>query len=530
MHAKDDVGKQKLRRDPSARFLPADFDGESSRGQNPGADSLRILKRAGFIAVVCVTLLAVLRSVHGAEPDLGELDKIALEELKKSNTPGAAIAIVSGDRLVYEKGVGAADIETGGPVTPAMLFRAGSITKMLTAAVLVGLANEGKIALDASLEKAVPGLAPRLARVTADQLLSHTAGLIDPARTCCAQEESALATEVRAARDEDYFFTQPGKVFSYSNTGYIVSGFLIEHLTGELYADAMQHRLFGPLGMKRTAFRPTVNMTWPLSQGHEAEGQARPTVVRPAVNNTGDWPAGFAYTTVGDLSRWAIALMNRGKIDGRQVLAPDLLETLTKPRVEVPFDWDDPKGFLEGAKYGYGFFVQEHRGVQAVFHGGTINGFGALIVLAPEKRFAVVALANKTGTVLGQTVEKAMELFLPLQPATPAASRKEMPLTLSEMEEIAGTYRNGLLRIDLFIRDEKLIRKEFYPTTVGEGPGRQIETAVKKIGPDRFAFTPPGENTVIEFTIMRDGKGLPEYLHSALEAARKMPSPESEGK
>ena len=467
--------------------------------------------------------------MHGAGPNLGELEKVALEELKKSNTPGAAIAIVTGDRLVFEKGLGVADIETMTPVTPAMLFRAGSITKMLTAAVLVGLADEGKIALDAPLEKAVPGLAPRLSRVTADQLLSHTAGLIDPARTCCAQEESALATEVRAYRDEDYFFTEAGKVFSYSNTGYIVSGFLIEQLSGELYADAMQHRLFGPLGMKRTAFRPTVNMTWPMSQGHEAEGRARSTLVRPAVNNTGDWPAGFAYTTVGDLSRLAIALMNRGKIDGRQVLAPDLLETLAQPRVEVPFDWDIPKGFMEGAQYGYGSFVQEHRGVQAVFHGGTINGFGAFIVLVPEKRFAVVALANKTGTVLGQTIEKAMELFLPLQPGTPAASRPEMPLTQPEMEEIAGTYRNGLLRIDLFVREGQLIRKEFYPTTVGEGPGRQIETAVKKIGRDRFAFTPPGEDsTAIEFTIMRDGEGRPEYLHGALEAARRMPSSKSE--
>ena len=208
-----------------------------------------------------------------------------------------------------------------------MLFRAGSIYKMLTAAVLVGLADEGKIALDAPLEESVPGLAPRLSRLTADQLLSHTAGLIDPARICCAQDERALAAQVRAYRDEDYFFTDPGRIFSYSNTGYIIAGFLIEQLSGELYADAMQHRLFGPLGMRHTTFRPTIAMTFPLSQGHDGEGRAAPTVVRPFVNNVGDWPAGFAYTNVGDLSRFAIALMNRGKIDGKQVLAPRLLES-----------------------------------------------------------------------------------------------------------------------------------------------------------------------------------------------------------
>jgi D-alanyl-D-alanine carboxypeptidase len=119
-------------------------------------------------------------------------------------------------------------------VTPAMLFRTGSINKMPTAAVLVALADEGKIRLDAPLAKSVPGLAPGLSRVTADQLLSHTAGLIDPARVCCAQDEGALSAQVRAYRDEDYFITEPGRIFSYSNTGYIIAGFLIEQLSGEL--------------------------------------------------------------------------------------------------------------------------------------------------------------------------------------------------------------------------------------------------------------------------------------------------------
>ena len=468
------------------------------------------------------------------EFDFRALEKVALEELKETNTPGAAVAIVSGDGVVYEKGFGISDVETGSPVTPEMLFRTGSVNKMLTAAVLAGLADEGKIALDAPLEESVPGLAPRLSRLTADQLLSHTAGLIDPARSCCAQDEIALAAQVRAYRDEDYFFTDPGRIFSYSNTGYIIAGFLIEQLSGELYADAMQHRLFGPLGMRHTTFRPTTAMTFPLSQGHDGEGKAAPTVVRPFVNNVGDWPAGFAYTNVGDLSRFAIALLNRGKIDGKQVLAPRLLESLSKPWVEVPFDWDIPKGFLEGAQYGHGFFLQEHRGLRIVHHGGTINGFGAFFVLVPEKRFAVIVMANRTGAILGRTVEKAMELLLPLQPPRPVRLREKVPLTQAEMEEIAGTYHNGLLRIDLFVRDGQLIRKETYPTTVEEGPGREIETPVTKIGRDRFVFMPPGEDSragyagAAEFTVVRDAAGKPEYLHGSLEAAAKVTSPRSQ--
>ena len=342
----------------------------------------------------------------GGAIDFRELEKVVLAELKETDTPGAVCAIVSGDRIVYEKGFGVSDIETRAPVTRAMLFRTGSINKMLTAAVLVALADERKIALDEPLEESVPGLPPRLSQVTMTQLLSHTAGLIDPARICCAQDESALSAQVRAYRDEDYFFTEPGRLFSYSNTGYIIAGFLIERLSGELYADAMQHRLFGPLGMTHTTYRPTIAMTFPLSQGHDTEGKARPTVVRPSANNVGDWPAGFAYTTAGDLGRFAIALMNAGKIDGRQVLTSTLLETLSKPQVEVPFDWDLPKGFFEGAKYGHGFFIQKHRGLHILYHGGIINGFGAFMVLVPEKRFAVIVMGNKSGAVLARQRRK----------------------------------------------------------------------------------------------------------------------------
>jgi hypothetical protein len=102
------------------------------------------------------------------------------------------------------------------------------------------------------------------------------------------------------------------------------------------------------------------------------------------------------------------------------------------------------------------------------------------------------------------------------------------------MEEIAGTYHNGLLRIDLFVRDGQLIRKETYPTTVEEGPGREIETPVTKIGRDRFVFMPPGDDSrtgyagAAEFTVVRDAAGKPEYLHGSLEAAAKVISPRSQ--
>ncbi|MCA1594796.1 MAG: beta-lactamase family protein, partial [Acidobacteria bacterium] len=454
--------------------------------------------------------------------DYRDLQNVVLRELRETNTPGAAIAIVRGGRVIYTKGFGISNVETRSPVTPNMLFRVGSITKMLTATVLVSLSEEGKIALDAPVGDFVEGFDTRLSRLTAHQLLSHSAGIIDYAHTCCAQDESALATQVRAYKDADYFFTEPGRIFSYSNPSYHIAGYIIQELTGKPYADAMDERLFRPLGMTRTTYRPTVAMTFPLSQGHDAAGTAKPTIVRPFVNNVGDWPSGYVYTNVSDLARFAIAFMNGGRIDGKQVLSPSVIATLSTAYVDVPFSWDVPPGFFERARYGHGFFIQEHRGVHLLHHGGTINGFGAFVVIVPEHRFAVIIFANRTGAILSKSLEKALELSLPLKPKLKEPRKQLMPMTLAEMDNYAGTYVNGALKIELLVRNGKLFRKELYPTTIEGGPGRDFEAPVTKVGMNRFAFTPPGETAPAEFVLVPGPSGRPEYLHSFMEAARRI--------
>ena len=465
-----------------------------------------------------------------AEPSLAQqpplnyqvLEKVVLDELKETNTPGAAVAIVSGDRVIYAKGFGISNMETGAPVTPEMLFRTGSIGKMLTSAVLVSLSEEGKIALDAPVGDFVKGLGPRLSKVTAHQLLSHSAGIINYARSCCAQAESALAAQVHGDNDDYYFFTEPGRCFSYSNPSFILAGYIIQELTGKPYADAMNDKLFKPLGMTHTMFRPTMAMTLPLAQGHDATGMVKPTVVRPAINNVGDWPAGFAFSNVYDLARFTIAFMNGGRIDGKQVLSPSLIGTLSKPYVDVPLSWDIPAGFFEGAKYGHGLFIQEHRGVHILHHGGTIGGYGAFLAMGPEHRFAVIIFANRTGAILSKSVEKALELSLPLKPKPPAPRKQAVPMTLAEMGSYTGTYVNGGLTIELIVKNGRLFRKDFYPASVEEGPGREFETSVTKVGSHRFAFTPPGEPAPTEFVLVPGFDGKIEYLHSALETASKV--------
>src|SRR5262249_28237991 len=145
--------------------------------------------------------------------------------------------------------------------------------------------------------------------------------------------------------------------------------------------------LFKPLGMKRTTLRPLIAATYPLALGHNLEN-GKPAVVRPIYDNVAMWPGGSIFSSVNDLARFVIALLNGGKLEGKQALAPLVVEKLPAPHVALPGG---------DAYYGYGLMSYRERGVRVVTHGGASTGYGSTIQLAPEHRFAVITLTNRSG-------------------------------------------------------------------------------------------------------------------------------------
>ena len=434
-----------------------------------------------------------------AQARFDELEKVALEELKETGTPGAALAVVSGDRVVYARGFGVASVETGTPVTPEMLFRLGSTTKMFTGAALVKLAEAGKIKLDAPLGDAVTGLHPALARLTPHQLLSNSSGLRDFAPPFVSHDDAALSRMVREWKEE-VFFGEPGQIYSYSSAGFWLSGYVVEELTKRPYADAMSELLFEPLGMARTTFRPHLAMTYPLALGHAAEGQGPAAVIRPAFNNVAMWPAGSIFSSARDLSRFVIAFLNGGRVDGRQVLSPTLISRLQARHVMIPGGGD--------THYGYGLLNFTYRGVRVVMHGGFSRGYGSMIQMAPERRFAVIALTNRSGVTLGRTVGRAMELGLELGAEAAARTAPPALLTESEVADFAGVYLHEPMRWEIFAREGRLhLRQE----------GREFP--LTRTGARQFSFGPGGESEIV---LIPGPGGKVEYLFSNIYAARKV--------
>ena len=182
---------------------------------------------AGVAAAFAISCAAASTGI-----DPASIERVALEELAASKTPGAAVAVVLNDHVVFSHGYGVSSVDTGAPITPDMLFRLGSTTKMFTASAVVGLALQGKADLNAPVSKYISGLDPIIGKLTANQLLSHTSGLHDEAPMFGSHDETALGTGIHAWK-ADFLFAPPGKIYSYSNPGYWLAGYLAETVSGK---------------------------------------------------------------------------------------------------------------------------------------------------------------------------------------------------------------------------------------------------------------------------------------------------------
>ncbi|HYJ45080.1 MAG TPA: serine hydrolase domain-containing protein [Pyrinomonadaceae bacterium] len=464
------------------------------------AGSLRLL--------LCLTGLLLLNSLGALQASAhpgderaaaAELERVVNAELKETNTPGAAVTVIRGGRVIFAKGFGVSNIETGAPVSTDMLFRLGSTTKMFTGAAMVTLAEQGKIKLDAPIGNYAKGLAPKLSRLTPHQLISNNAGVADFSPPFVSNDDSALSTMVQGWKD-DALFGEPGRIYSYASPGFWLAGYVIEEVGGKPYADMMDDLLFKPLGMTRTTFRPLLAMTYPLALGHSADAQGKPAIIRPAFNNVAMWPAGSIFSSVDELSRFVIALMSEGKLDGHQVISPNLFAKLSGKHVLLPGERD--------AYYGYGLLNFEYRGVRLIMHGGFSRGYGSMIQMVPEQGFAVIVLTNKSGMTLSKTTTRAKELYLSLKPAPKEEPKKALALTTTDLNSFAGKYTNGPQVWEILVKEGKLYLKD-----------SDSEYALSKTGEARLSFGDSLENDVV---LVPGADGRIEYIFTGLYSARRV--------
>jgi CubicO group peptidase (beta-lactamase class C family) len=378
-----------------------------------------------------------------------------------------------------------------------MLFRLGSTTKMFTAIALVNLAAQGRIKLDEPIGTYAKGLHRSLARITTHQLISNTGGMAD-IEAPVSQDDEALAKMARSWNDS-VRFAEPGQIYSYSSAGFWLSGFLIEEITKKPYADAMAELVFQPLGMDRTTLRPLVAITYPLAMGHSASGKEPAKIIRPAYNNVAQWPAGSIYSNIGELSRFVIAMLNGGKLEGKQAIPADVVAKMHGKYTPMPGDPD--------AGYGYGLLNFPYRGVRVLMHGGFSRGYGSMIQMMPEQKWAVIVVSNRSGETMPRSRNKAIEMFLKLNPETPEPAKAALPMNSEDMTRFAGKYVNGTQTWEIVIKDGKLVYKQ------PDG-----DQALTKTAANRLSFGSSLENDLM---FVPNQSGEMEYVFDGLYSARK---------
>ena len=331
---------------------------------------------------------ALLKAHQGAATLDEAVDQCVTQSMTAAGTPGAAVAVALDGALIVERGYGVTRRQAGAPVDAETYFRIGSITKQLTAAAVLQQVEIGTVALDDPVTEHVPAL--ELAgvwpadRITVHHLLTHSSSYPDLIFEPAGPTGDDALGEWAAHQNEAALHAPPGNFFNYSNPNFNLAGLVVERASGLPYRRYMAEHVLAPAGMTRTTFDPAaVIADGNYSYGHFSSPGGLETVYAPDdYDNAVFAPAGYAFSTAGDLVRWALVLLE----DGGPVLTPSSAELMQSPQIDLEL--------VPGYSYGYGVFIEPFGELTLRQHGGNIWGWGAYLVWEAEHRFAVAVLAN----------------------------------------------------------------------------------------------------------------------------------------
>jgi CubicO group peptidase (beta-lactamase class C family) len=352
------------------------------------------------------------------------------EQMKATHVPGLSMAIVKDQEIIYARGFGVTSVEDGGlAVTPRTLFRVGSVTKPMTGTMIMRLVEQGKLDLDRPVKEYIdwftlsePGAAER---VTMRMLLSHTSGLPTSYKPFGPRNSEALEKHVKEEIPHYQLVAPPGKLYSYSNPGINLAGYVAQAVTGFPYAELMRKLVFDPLEMKRTTFDPLVAMTYPVAQSHDPQPDGTMHVEHQFGENAGNHPSGFAMSTVLDLANFAVMYMHGGSFHDIHILSPEAVMQMHTPQ--------SPSYTVSGSGYGLTFMIYSYKGLHLVGHDGDSNTFLCRFVMVPDAQIAIIMMVNRFELDLKELTKKILDQLLDLpedkfQPQMTESDRSLWPL------------------------------------------------------------------------------------------------------
>ena len=450
--------------------------------------------RWGSIVTILGGMFAANGAAQGAAdpaPKMQELiQSYAKSKVVEKKFMGSVL-VAQGDRVVIDQGYGSANLEWGIPNGPDTKFRLGSLTKQFTAASILLLEERGKLSTDDLVKKYVPDAPAAWDKMTIFEVLTHTAGI--PNFTSFPEYHSTewkdtTPTELVARFKDKPLDFEPGTEFRYSNSGYVLLGYILEKVSGEPYAKFVRENLFTPLGMMDTGVDRNAVVLPHRAQGYEAH-PGDPTIAG-YVNMTVPFSAGDLYSTTDDLLKW-----ERGLFGGK-VLTAASLKKMTTPN----------KG-----TYAFGLEVQEISGHRMFVHGGAIEGFRTSLAYFPNEKngpVTIIVLSNLGSAVEDMTQGLARTMFgLPVNPATPVV-RTEVTVPAKLLEDYVGTYQLApAFAMTITLADGQLISQ-----ATGQGKVPLFAESEMKFFPKvvdaEIEFERDASGKVVSMTLLQNGNEI----------------------
>ena len=339
---------------------------------------------------IVATILLISASAAHAQSISDRLDPFLARAIEEQHIPGLAIGVVQGGKLVYARGFGLMEIgKPDKPVTSQTLFHMASITKPFIATSIMQLWEQGKVDLDAPVQRYLPYFPvrdPRARSITVRQMLTHTSGMPNVQNYRWNKPEyddGALERYVRSLYGQKLLW-DPGTKFSYSNMAYEVLGDLVAKVSGRVLEDYLDENILKPIGMSSSTLLLRMADPAKLAAGHTKSPLGTVAVVKHYPYNRAHTPSSNLHSNVDDMARWAIVNMNRGELDGKRILKSSTYEVMWKPAAKR----------TATASVGISWFLTELHGENAVMHNGGDDGFITRLVLFPQTNTAVVYMLN----------------------------------------------------------------------------------------------------------------------------------------
>lgn len=356
------------------------------------------------------------KTAGDAEGAAAEFNALVNRVEASHQVAGMAVAIVKGDKVLLQRGIGFADASRGEPVTTDTVFRLASLSKAFASALAAMLVNDGVFSWDTRVASVIPSFelidANASSQLTVRDILSQRVGL--PHNTFDRLLEADEPYPLLLDRLKEVPLScNVGECYGYQNITFALIGDIIYTLTGDYFYRQVEKRLFYPLGMSTASYGKDAleaSKSWARPHAHVRNAWV-PFQIRDSYYHVA--PAAGVNASIKDMSQWLIAQMG-GRPD---VLSAAMLTTLHTPQIDTPIEgrvapWRRAR--VRDSQYALGWRVFDYAGETLIFHAGAVKGYHSMIAFFPKTRFGVVMLWNCECAVPSGLLPMLLDRYLAL--------------------------------------------------------------------------------------------------------------------